>query len=156
MKKLFIIILLSISIIGCTTFNDVKEVKETIYQVSKGEVIHEIKSVELNFAELTIIDHSFNKLNLFIDKWLKVVSIQDFNEFSEEYKVAKNSYLSIHKVIEDNFDRYPEELKLKFIKYKMDANHIDSTVERLLLGRDIYRTGKEAVKLAMVVVGLLK
>lgn len=156
MKKLFIIILLSIALIGCATFNNIKQIHETIYQVSNGEVIHEIKAVELTSTELTIVDHSINNLKIFIDKWNNSKNITNLDDFIDDYTIARSNYLAIHKVIFANYDKYPKELQDKFLEYQKHALKLDSTVQKMILGKDIYNATKTGVKLAMVVVGMLK
>lgn len=156
MKNIIIAIFLALSIVSCSTLDGVTALKDTSFKVSNGEIIHEIKSVELTPTELMIVDHSFNNLKSFIEKWDKVTDLVNFNEFIEDYSIAKNNYLAVHKVISDNFDRYPKELQTKFIDYKANANNLNKTVERMLIGKDIYATAKVGVKLAMLVVGAIK
>lgn len=157
MKKLIVTLILSISLVtGCAVFDGFKSIKESIVQVSDGNIIHKIKSVELTSTEITIIDHSFNNLKDFIDKWSKVDKVEDLDDFMTDYAVAKSSYLSIHKVIESNFTKYNTEFQTELKKYKKDATHVDDVVFRMVLAKDMYNVGKEAVKLAKIAIGLLK
>lgn len=157
MKKLIVSMILSIFLIsGCSTFNSLKAIKESVVQVSDGNVMYKIKSVELNSSEITILDHSFNNLRQFIDKWTKIDKIENLEEFLSEYAEAKISYLAVHKVIENNFAKYNPEFQTELKKYKKDATHVDDVVFRMVLAKDMYNAGKEAVKLAKVAIGLLK
>lgn len=157
MKKLIVTLILSISLVtGCAVFDGFKSIKESIVQVSDGNIIHKIKSVELTSTEITIIDHSFNNLKDFIDKWSKVDKVEDLDDFMTDYAVAKSNYLSIHKVIENNFTKYNTEFQTELKKYKKDATHVDDVVFRMVLAKDMYNVGKEAVKLAKIAIGLLK
>jgi len=157
MKKLIVSIILSIFLLsGCSTFNSLKAIKESVVQVSDGNVMYKIKSVELNSSEITILDHSFNNLRQFIDKWTKIDKIENLEEFLSEYAEAKISYLAVHRVIENNFSRYATEIQVELKKYKQDAVNIDNIVYKMILAKDMYKTGKEAVKLAKVVIGMLK
>lgn len=157
MKKLIVLVVLSIFLAsGCSTFNSLKSIKETMSQVSDGNIIHKIKSVELSYAEIAILDHSFNNLRQFIDKWTKIDRIENLEEFLDDYAEAKTGYLAVHKVIENNFSKYASEIQIELTKYKQDAIYIDNKVYKMILARDMYKASKEAVKLAGVVVGLMK
>ena len=157
MKKLIISIILSIFLLSsCSTFNSLKSIKESVVQISDGNIMYKIKSVELNSSEITILDHSFNKLRQFIDKWTKIDKIENLEEFLSDYAEAKISYLAVHKVIENNFSKYAIEIQIELKKYKQDAVNIDNIVHNMILAKDMYKTGKEAVKLAKVVIGLMK
>lgn len=156
MKNLIVVIILSLSLIGCSAFDGLKSIRESVVEVRSGNVLYDIKSIELSSSEITIVDHSFNTLMGFIDKWTKVPAVTDMNEFVSEYNTAKSAYRSMYAVIENHFIDYPQELQAKFIKYKKDADGIDSTVYTMIMGRDLYNASKQAVKLAIVVAGVLK
>ena len=156
MKKLILVLILIFSLVGCETFNGLKSIKESAMQVADGNVIYKIKSVSLNSSETTIVDHSFNNLKSFIDKWSKIDKITNLEEFLVEYNKAKVNYLAIHKVIENNFDKYAVEIQTELKKYKSDAIQVDNVVNKMILAKDMYNTGKEAVKLAKIAIGLLK
>lgn len=156
MKKLILVLILIFSLVGCETFNGLKSIKESAMQVADGNVIYKIKSVSLTSSEITILDHSFNNLNDFITKWSKIDKITDLEDFLNDYAKAKLSYLAVHKVIESNFDKYALEIQVELKKYKQDAIHIDDIVYKMILAKDMYKTGKEAVKLAKIVIGMIK
>lgn len=157
MKKLIVLVVLSIFLLtGCSAFNSLKSVRESVIEVSDGNIIHKVKSVELTSTETTILDHSFNNLKVFIDKWSKVEKIEDLDDFMNNYTTAKTNYLAMYKIIENNFAKYTPEFQTEFRKYKKDAEHIDSIVFRMVLTKDIYNAAKEGVKLAKTVIGLIK
>jgi len=156
MKNIIVVVLICISIFGCSAFTGFKSVKESVQEVQSGNIIHEIKSAKLSTVDITIVDHSFNNLNEFINKWSKVNSTPNLEDFLYDYTNAKESYKLLYGIIEKNYNGYPVELQNKFSKYKKDAEHIDSSVNSMIIGRDIYNASKQAVKLAMLVVGMLK
>lgn len=156
MKKFLILLILTMSILGCTTIKEIPNIKESSISISNGEILHEIKSVDLTSNEIFIVDHSMNNLKLFIDKWKDVVNLSNIDEFNADYKKMKTDYFAVYKVIENNFDKYPEELKIKFSGYKKSAKALDNQVSTLVVGKDIYLTVKTGVKLAMVVAGMVK
>lgn len=156
MRNLILSIFLVLSLIGCTTLKSIENIQETSFMVANGEVVHEIKAVELSSTEITIIDHSINNLRVFIDKWDSVDNIPNLTEFIAEYNVAKSNYLAIHRVIFANYERYPRHLQTKFLEYQDSAQKLDSTVHKMIMGKNAYAAAKVGVKLAMVVVGALK
>jgi len=157
MKKIIISILIVLSLLGCAnTLKSVENIQEASFMVANGEIIHEIKAVELSSTELAIVDHSINNLKAFIDKWDNVQDIPDMDNFIQEYNIAKSNYLAIHRVIFANYDSYPEHLQTKFIQYQESAVKLNSTVQKMIMGKNVYAAAKIGVKLAMVVVGVLK
>ena len=156
MKNIIVVVLICISIFGCSVFTGFKSVKESVQEVQSGNIIHEIKAANLSTVDITIVDHSFNNLNEFINKWSKINSTPNLEDFLQDYANAKSSYKLIYGIIEKNYSGYLLELQNKFSKYKKDAEHIDSSVNSMIIGRDIYNASKQAVKLAMLVVGMLK
>lgn len=155
MKKL-IVLILTVVLLGCSTLKSIEDIHDTSLMVANGEVVHEIKAIDLSSTNLAIVDHSINKLKIFIEKWDKVENIDNLEEFIAEYKDAKSNYLAIQRVITTNYDKYPKELQTKFLKYQKNAQNLDNTVQKLILGKNIYAATKVGVKLAMLAVGALK
>lgn len=155
MRKIIVAILL-VTMIGCSThIKDLQHIQDTIYEVSSGNIIYDIKSVELSSNDSLIIDHSFNKLNSFISRW-KEIPKEDFSVFLSEYNDVRKSYLDIHKIVSSNWDLYSDTNKEKLLKYKSEAVMLDSSVKRMVRIKNYYKAAKIAISVAKVAAGALK
>lgn len=153
MKYFITVLLIITTLLGCAS---IKSIHETISSVSEGNIVNEIKSVELTSSEVSIMTHSVNNLRNFIDKWSHISGEDNLQEFLSDYSEVKANYLSLHKIIKDNWDKYPTELRNKFIEYKKDATKLDKTIDRLVLAQKLYKASREAVTLAKIAIGMLK
>lgn len=156
MRILFIITLVIITL-GCTTteLKTLQSVQDTIYEVSNGNILYDIKSVELSSTDLIIVDHSFNKLTAFIERW-KELPKDNLTIFLSEYSEVRNSYLSIHRVVDNNWNKYTESNREKLLKYKQEAILLDNSVKQMIRIKNYYRAGKLAISVIEVALGLVK
>lgn len=154
MHILIIAILIALS--GCAMqLKNLQTIQDTIYEASSGNIQYDIKSVELSSTDLIIVDHSFNKLNAFIERW-KDLPKEDLTIFLSEYSEARKSYLDIHRVVDNNWNKYTSYNKEKLLKYKSDAILLDNSVKQMIRIKNYYRAGMLAISVIEVAAGLAK
>lgn len=149
----YIVIILLVLLTSCANLT---AIQTSIRNISNNNISYEVKSADLSYTEITVVEHSIGRMIAFIEKWGNVAIINDYSEFRAEYVVIQESYVQLYRVINNNWDEYPKELQEKFLKLEKDAKAIDSKIEKLVLMDKLYKASIEAVILAKVAIGLMK
>jgi hypothetical protein len=158
MKK-YALALLVILLVGCSATKEISTVtSEALYvssEINSGTAQGVLYSVELTGTEKMIVTHALNYQAQFETKWKSSVKdptllLSNFEALRLDYFVLKTRYLEVQEVVQDNWDRYPEEAKLRFTLYQAHADNLDTGIVALMDISDRQETLHEMLGFAMM------
>lgn len=162
MKKLLVILIISLTL-GCTTtlnsVDDFANLTIANEQIVSGQVSNTINSIELSSTEKLVVTHAINHYIAFTSRWKSRLTQLDsttpiFTQFLAEYSELVDQYNSVESIINKNWAEYPVRYQVLLLDYQLRAKKIDSSVMDLLAAGDRYRAVINAIELARILAGI--
>jgi len=138
------IIIACLFLVGCAT-------TKVDYQIDslKGasyEIKEDITSIQYTSNEQTFINHAL----FIIDKYSATDITKE--DIVEDLEVLKDNYTRVKKIVTNNFDKYPQEIRDRFVEYDKIAMSLDKNIKMASKEEDYISSAKMVVIFSMNVI----
>jgi hypothetical protein len=138
------IIIICFFLIGCATVkvdHQIESLKEVSYEIKE-----DITSIQYTSNEQTFINHALSM----IDKYSATNITKE--DIVEDLEVLKDNYIRVKKIVTDNLEKYPQEIRDRFVEYDKIAMSLDKNIKMASKEEDYISSAKMVVIFSMNVI----
>lgn len=121
--------------------NQVDSLQDSSYTIRQ-----DLTSIEYTSSEQVIINHALS----IITKYSESEITQE--DIIEDLSILKDNYNNVKRVISRNFDKYPEDVRNRFLKYDEVLISLDKNIKKASQEEDYISSAKMVVMFAMNVI----